>query len=117
MAFSALSTSGWPESFQYFFFPFPKKWELLKPVFISPFFSPATGLRLCPKSSAVSTQPPGLNPLSFDPSSNNDPLHFNGSSGPLVTECPPLENTSENTKKRKRASLPPGNHRLTAVKP
>lgn len=50
----------------------------------------------------------GLNPLSFDPSTNNDPLQFNGSSGPLVTECPPLENNSENAKKRKRASLPPG---------
>lgn len=57
----------------------------------------------------------GLNPLSFDPSTNNDPLQFNGSSGPLVTECPPLENTTENTKKRKRASLPPGTDRLTAV--
>ncbi|XP_030251689.1 ecto-NOX disulfide-thiol exchanger 2 isoform X6 [Sparus aurata] len=49
----------------------------------------------------------GLNALPFDPSTNNDPLHFNGSSGPLVTECPPLENTAENSKKRKRASLPP----------
>lgn len=56
----------------------------------------------------------GLNPLSFDPSINNDPLQFNGSSGPLVTECPPLENTTENSKKRKRASLPPGTVRLTA---
>ncbi len=50
----------------------------------------------------------GLNALPFDPATNNDPLQFNGSSGPLVTECPPLENTSENSKKRKRASLPPG---------
>ncbi|XP_073343306.1 ecto-NOX disulfide-thiol exchanger 2 isoform X5 [Pagrus major] len=49
----------------------------------------------------------GLNALPFDPATNNDPLHFNGSSGPLVTECPPLENTAENSKKRKRASLPP----------
>ncbi|AWP11811.1 putative ecto-NOX disulfide-thiol exchanger 2-like, partial [Scophthalmus maximus] len=48
----------------------------------------------------------GLNALPFDPSSNNDPLHFNGSSG-LVTECPPLENTAENSKKRKRTVLPP----------
>ncbi|XP_053180099.1 ecto-NOX disulfide-thiol exchanger 2 [Scomber japonicus] len=56
----------------------------------------------------------GLNPLPFDPASNNDPLQFNGSSGPLVTECPPLENTVENTKKRKRASLPPeGIHNMT----
>ncbi|XP_029957549.1 ecto-NOX disulfide-thiol exchanger 2 isoform X2 [Salarias fasciatus] len=49
----------------------------------------------------------GLNTLPFDPSTNNDPLQFNGSSGPLVTDCPPLENTTENSKKRKRASLPP----------
>ncbi|XP_034064016.1 ecto-NOX disulfide-thiol exchanger 2 isoform X1 [Gymnodraco acuticeps] len=49
----------------------------------------------------------GLNALSFDPSANNDPLQFSGSSGPLVTECPPLENTAENSKKRKRANLPP----------
>ncbi|XP_041652815.1 ecto-NOX disulfide-thiol exchanger 2-like isoform X3 [Cheilinus undulatus] len=49
----------------------------------------------------------GLNPLPFDPATNNDPLQFNGSSGPLVTECPPLENSAENSKKRKRASLPP----------
>ncbi|KAM7389176.1 hypothetical protein PAMP_023169 [Pampus punctatissimus] len=51
----------------------------------------------------------GLNALPFDPATNNDPLHFNGSSGPLVTECPPLESTVENSKKRKRASLPPVN--------
>lgn len=50
----------------------------------------------------------GLNALPFDPASNNDPLHFSSSGGPLVTECPPLENTADNTKKRKRASLPPG---------
>ncbi|KAI4819400.1 hypothetical protein KUCAC02_004647 [Chaenocephalus aceratus] len=49
-----------------------------------------------------------LNALSFDPSANNDPLQFSGSSGPLLTECPPLENTAENSKKRKRANLPPG---------
>ncbi|XP_061581712.1 ecto-NOX disulfide-thiol exchanger 2 isoform X2 [Cololabis saira] len=47
----------------------------------------------------------GLNPLPFDPATNNDPLQFSGSSGPLVTDCPPLENTAENNKKRKRASL------------
>lgn len=51
---------------------------------------------------------PGLNALSFDPATNNDPLQFNGSGGPLGPECPPLENASENSKKRKRASLPPG---------
>ncbi|KAI3351569.1 hypothetical protein L3Q82_020407, partial [Scortum barcoo] len=48
-----------------------------------------------------------LNALPFDPATNNDPLQFNGSSGPLVTECPPLETTAENSKKRKRTSLPP----------
>uniref|UniRef100_A0A3P9K733 Ecto-NOX disulfide-thiol exchanger 2 n=1 Tax=Oryzias latipes TaxID=8090 RepID=A0A3P9K733_ORYLA len=48
----------------------------------------------------------GLNALPFDPASNNDPLQFNGSSGPLVTECAALENTAENSKKRKRTSLP-----------
>lgn len=50
----------------------------------------------------------GLNPLSFDPATNNDPLQFNGSSGPLLTECPALETSTENAKKRKRATLPPG---------
>ncbi|XP_076005052.1 ecto-NOX disulfide-thiol exchanger 2-like isoform X1 [Genypterus blacodes] len=54
-----------------------------------------------------SSRATGLNALPFDPSANNDPLHFNGSSGPLVSECAPLENTAENSKKRKRASLPP----------
>ncbi|XP_034739255.1 ecto-NOX disulfide-thiol exchanger 2 isoform X3 [Etheostoma cragini] len=49
----------------------------------------------------------GLNTLPFDPATNNDPLHFSSSSGQLVSECPPLENTTENSKKRKRASLPP----------
>ncbi|XP_038137286.1 ecto-NOX disulfide-thiol exchanger 2 isoform X2 [Cyprinodon tularosa] len=49
----------------------------------------------------------GLNTLPFDPAANNDPLQFNGSSGPLGPECSPLENTAENGKKRKRVSLPP----------
>ncbi|XP_040029942.1 ecto-NOX disulfide-thiol exchanger 2 isoform X3 [Gasterosteus aculeatus] len=49
----------------------------------------------------------GLNSLSFDPAGNNDPLQFSSSGGPLGTECPPLESTGENSKKRKRASLPP----------
>ncbi|XP_075959048.1 ecto-NOX disulfide-thiol exchanger 2 isoform X3 [Anarhichas minor] len=49
----------------------------------------------------------GLNSLPFDAASNNNPLHFSSSSGPLVTECPPLESTVDNSKKRKRASLPP----------
>lgn len=54
------------------------------------------------RSSRVS----GLNALPFDPASNNEPLHFSSSSGPLVAECPPLENGAETSKKRKRASLP-----------
>ncbi|KAI3351135.1 hypothetical protein L3Q82_005694 [Scortum barcoo] len=49
-----------------------------------------------------------LNALPFDPATNSDPLRFNNSNGPLVTECPFLENTAENGKKRKRTSLPPG---------
>uniref|UniRef100_A0A8C6K7Z3 Ecto-NOX disulfide-thiol exchanger 2 n=1 Tax=Nothobranchius furzeri TaxID=105023 RepID=A0A8C6K7Z3_NOTFU len=49
----------------------------------------------------------GLNALPFDPATNNDPLQFSSSSGSLVTECAPLENTAENSKKRKRANLPP----------
>ncbi|XP_052010790.1 ecto-NOX disulfide-thiol exchanger 2-like isoform X2 [Xyrauchen texanus] len=48
----------------------------------------------------------GLNPLPFDPATNNEPLQFNGSNGPLVSECP-LENGTENSKKRKRSNLPP----------
>nr|XP_061832711.1 ecto-NOX disulfide-thiol exchanger 2-like isoform X2 [Nerophis lumbriciformis] len=48
----------------------------------------------------------GLNALPFDSSSNNDPLHFNNTSGSRLTECPPLESLAENSKKRKRASLP-----------
>ncbi|RVE67494.1 hypothetical protein OJAV_G00103560 [Oryzias javanicus] len=48
----------------------------------------------------------GLNALPFDPATNNDPLQFNGSSGSLVTECVALENTAENSKKRKRTTLP-----------
>ncbi|CAL8270315.1 unnamed protein product [Boreogadus saida] len=49
----------------------------------------------------------GLNALTFDPSSNNEPLQFGGGAGaPLVTDCvPPLENGAENSKKRKRVSL------------
>ncbi|XP_013859176.1 ecto-NOX disulfide-thiol exchanger 2 isoform X2 [Austrofundulus limnaeus] len=49
----------------------------------------------------------GLNTLPFDPATNNDPLQFNSSSGSLVTDCAPLENTADNSKKRKRTSLPP----------
>ncbi|XP_059377249.1 ecto-NOX disulfide-thiol exchanger 2-like isoform X3 [Carassius carassius] len=48
----------------------------------------------------------GLNPLSFDPATNNEPLQFNSSNGPLGSDCP-LENGTENSKKRKRPNLPP----------
>ncbi|XP_014054577.1 ecto-NOX disulfide-thiol exchanger 1 isoform X4 [Salmo salar] len=48
----------------------------------------------------------GLNPLSFDPSSNNEPLQFSNSNVPLVSDCP-LENGAEKSIKRKRPSLPP----------
>lgn len=49
----------------------------------------------------------GLNPLPFDPATNNEPLQFNSSNGPLLSDCP-LENGTENSKKRKRPNLPPG---------
>ncbi|XP_027140040.1 ecto-NOX disulfide-thiol exchanger 2-like isoform X1 [Larimichthys crocea] len=56
----------------------------------------------------------GLNALPFDPTTNSDPLHLNSSSGPLVTECPSLENSAENGKKRRRTSLlPDGNRNMT----
>ncbi|XP_041076011.1 ecto-NOX disulfide-thiol exchanger 2-like isoform X2 [Polyodon spathula] len=62
-------------------------------------------------------QPPcpgGLNPLPFDPSTNNEPLQFNNCNGPMVTECP-VENGAENSKKRKRPSLPPEGIRNMAM--
>uniref|UniRef100_A0A8C4EKT3 RRM domain-containing protein n=1 Tax=Dicentrarchus labrax TaxID=13489 RepID=A0A8C4EKT3_DICLA len=49
----------------------------------------------------------GLNALPFDPTTNSDTLHFNSSNSQLLTDCPSLENTAENGKKRKRTSLPP----------
>ncbi|XP_046714749.1 ecto-NOX disulfide-thiol exchanger 2 isoform X4 [Silurus meridionalis] len=49
----------------------------------------------------------GLNPLPFDPATNNEPLQFTNSNGPLVSECP-LETSPDNgSKKRKRPNLPP----------
>ena len=57
----------------------------------------------------------GLNALPFDPVSNNNPLQFNSSNVPVVTECPSLENTTENGKKRKRTSLPPGTDISTSL--
>ncbi|XP_016091006.1 ecto-NOX disulfide-thiol exchanger 2-like [Sinocyclocheilus grahami] len=56
----------------------------------------------------------GLNPLSFDPSTNNEPLQFNSSNGPLGSDCP-LENGTENSKKRKRPNLPPEGLRNIAM--
>ncbi|KAF4104631.1 hypothetical protein G5714_013962 [Onychostoma macrolepis] len=56
----------------------------------------------------------GLNPLPFDPATNNEPLQFNSSNGPLVTDCP-LENGTENSKKRKRPNLPPEGLRNIAM--
>ncbi|KAK1904390.1 Cystathionine beta-lyase, partial [Dissostichus eleginoides] len=46
----------------------------------------------------------GLSALPFDPTTGNDPLHFGSSNRPL-TECPSLENTAENSKKRKITGL------------
>ncbi|XP_073676395.1 ecto-NOX disulfide-thiol exchanger 2 isoform X2 [Garra rufa] len=56
----------------------------------------------------------GLNPLPFDPATNNEPLQFSSSNGPLVTDCP-LENGTENSKKRKRPNLPPEGLRNIAM--
>ncbi|XP_060743113.1 ecto-NOX disulfide-thiol exchanger 2 isoform X5 [Tachysurus vachellii] len=57
----------------------------------------------------------GLNPLPFDPSTNNEPLQFNNSNGPLASECP-LESSPENgSKKRKRPNLPPEGLRNIAM--
>ncbi|MCI4381596.1 hypothetical protein PGIGA_G00253840, partial [Pangasianodon gigas] len=57
----------------------------------------------------------GLNPLPFDPATNNEPLQFNNSNGPLVSECP-LETSTENgSKKRKRPNLPPEGLRNIAM--
>ncbi|KAG7484240.1 hypothetical protein MATL_G00047590 [Megalops atlanticus] len=56
----------------------------------------------------------GLNPLPFDPATNNEPLQFSNSNGPLVTDCP-LENGAENSKKRKRPNLPPEGVRNMAM--
>ncbi|XP_058263634.1 ecto-NOX disulfide-thiol exchanger 2 isoform X2 [Hemibagrus wyckioides] len=57
----------------------------------------------------------GLNPLPFDPATNNEPLQFNNSNGPLVSECP-LESSTENgSKKRKRPNLPPEGLRNIAM--
>lgn len=56
----------------------------------------------------------GLNPLPFDPAMNNEPLQFNSSNGPLVSDCP-LENGTENSKKRKRPNLPPEGLRNIAM--
>ncbi|XP_017576975.1 ecto-NOX disulfide-thiol exchanger 2 isoform X2 [Pygocentrus nattereri] len=57
----------------------------------------------------------GLNPLPFDPSTNNEPLQFNSSNGPLVSECPLENGTENNNKKRKRPNLPPEGLRNIAM--
>ncbi|XP_062916771.1 ecto-NOX disulfide-thiol exchanger 2-like isoform X1 [Mobula hypostoma] len=46
----------------------------------------------------------GLNQLPFDPADNNEPVHFNDSNGPLVTECS-IDHYDEPGKKRKRNSI------------
>ncbi|XP_069070243.1 ecto-NOX disulfide-thiol exchanger 2 isoform X5 [Pleurodeles waltl] len=48
----------------------------------------------------------GLNQLTFDPSTNNEPLHFGNGSGPMVSEVP-VENGGESCNKRKRMSMTP----------
>ncbi|XP_062846423.1 ecto-NOX disulfide-thiol exchanger 2 isoform X2 [Trichomycterus rosablanca] len=53
----------------------------------------------------------GLNPLSFDPATNNEPLQFTSSNVPLVSECPLENGTDTGSKKRKRTNLPPENLR------
>ncbi|XP_068437566.1 ecto-NOX disulfide-thiol exchanger 2-like isoform X2 [Clinocottus analis] len=55
----------------------------------------------------------GLSALPFDPTTSNDPLHFNGSSGPLVTECASMENTAGNCKRKRTSPPPDGNCNLT----
>ncbi|KAM9496208.1 ecto-NOX disulfide-thiol exchanger 2 isoform 2-T3 [Clarias gariepinus] len=57
----------------------------------------------------------GLNPLPFDPASNNEPLQFNNSNGPLVSECPLETSTDNGSKKRKRPNLPPEGLRNIAM--
>ncbi|XP_069469211.1 ecto-NOX disulfide-thiol exchanger 2 isoform X2 [Ambystoma mexicanum] len=47
----------------------------------------------------------GLNQLTFDPSTNNEPLHFGNASAPLVSEV--SENGGESSNKRKRMNIPP----------
>ncbi|XP_078544480.1 ecto-NOX disulfide-thiol exchanger 2 isoform X3 [Lissotriton helveticus] len=49
----------------------------------------------------------GLNQLTFDPSTNNEPLHFGNGGGPMVSEVP-IENGGEPCNKRKRINMTPG---------
>ncbi|KAJ1199510.1 hypothetical protein NDU88_003344 [Pleurodeles waltl] len=64
------------------------------------------------ESCSSATKPPaldseaGLNQLTFDPSTNNEPLHFGNGSGPMVSEVP-VENGGESCNKRKRMSMTP----------
>ncbi|XP_043377957.1 ecto-NOX disulfide-thiol exchanger 2 isoform X5 [Chelonia mydas] len=47
----------------------------------------------------------GLNQLPFDPATNNGPLQFTNTTGPLVSESA-VENGGESSKKRKRTNIP-----------
>ncbi|XP_050820282.1 ecto-NOX disulfide-thiol exchanger 2 isoform X1 [Gopherus flavomarginatus] len=47
----------------------------------------------------------GLSQLSFDPATNNGPLQFTNTTGPLVSESA-VENGGESSKKRKRTNIP-----------
>ncbi|XP_077682112.1 ecto-NOX disulfide-thiol exchanger 2 isoform X4 [Eretmochelys imbricata] len=47
----------------------------------------------------------GLNQLPFDPATNNGPLQFTDTTGPLVSESA-VENGGESSKKRKRTNIP-----------
>ncbi|XP_078403242.1 ecto-NOX disulfide-thiol exchanger 2-like [Cetorhinus maximus] len=47
---------------------------------------------------------PGLNQLPFDPANNDEPLQFNNSNGPLMTECS-IDRSNEPIKKRRRHNI------------
>ncbi|XP_041050989.1 ecto-NOX disulfide-thiol exchanger 2-like [Carcharodon carcharias] len=47
---------------------------------------------------------PGLNQLPFDPANNDEPLQFNNSNGPLMTECS-IDRSNEPIKKRRRNNI------------
>ncbi|KAI5100697.1 ecto-NOX disulfide-thiol exchanger 2 isoform X3 [Silurus meridionalis] len=79
----------------------------------SPFKKVADGGKTCDRG--IITRIRRLNPLPFDPATNNEPLQFTNSNGPLVSECP-LETSPDNgSKKRKRPNLPPEGLRNIAM--